>query len=274
MDFSLVAIEQSSGVPENWNYEKSVTKVRQLIYKWKNLTIELLNELWVAREILSQNASIKPRSATGTFVPVDKNWDTYCRDINSSRQVINRWLKRWDINQSIKPAELPKSLFSIIYADPPWEYEFSKSKSRAIESHYKTMSLQDICDLPIPTDSDAILFLWATNPKIREALQVVEAWGFEYRTNMVWVKDKIGMGYYVRGQHELLLISRKGKLPPPDEANRVSSVINAPRLDHSRKPDTVYQIIENMYPHQKYIELFARNKRPGWVNWGAEIGAE
>ncbi len=188
--------------------------------------------------------------------------------------MVNRWLKRWELSENIKPQELPRTTFSIIYADPPWQYDFSKSTSRAIESHYHTMSLQEICELPIPTDSNAILFLWATNPKIREALQVIEAWGFEYRTNMVWVKDKIGMGYYVRGQHELLLISRKGKLPPPDEANRVSSVINAPRTKHSRKPDTVYGVIEKMYPGQRYIELFTTNKRQGWESWGNEAIAE
>ena len=80
------------------------------------------------------------------------------------------------------------------------------------------------------------------------------------------------MGYYVRGQHELLLIARKGDLPPPDEGNRVSSVIDERRLEHSQKPDHVYEIIEGMYPGQRYIELFGRGKaRKGWVSWGDEM---
>ena len=169
-----------------------------------------------------------------------------------------------------KRLALPRGTFSVIYADPPWEYEFSQSESRSIEAHYPTMTVDEICELLVPAEENAILFLWATNPKIREALKVIEAWGFDYRTNMVWVKDKWGMGYYIRGQHELLLIARKGDLPLPDEENRVSSVIQAPRLGHSQKPDSVYEIIEKMYPNQCYIELFAREKRPGWVAWGLE----
>lgn len=195
------------------------------------------------------------------------------------------WLKRakennWSTRQleaeihKAKRLALPQARFSVIYADPPWEYEFSQSESRSIEAHYPTMTTEEICELPIPAEEDAILFLWATNPKVREALKVIEAWGFEYRTNMVWVKDKWGMGYYIRGQHELLLIARKGDLPLPKEENRVSSVIQAPRLGHSQKPIGVYEIIEKMYPNQRYIELFAREERPNWVAWGLEVKGE
>ncbi len=88
---------------------------------------------------------------------------------------------------------------------------------------------------------------------------------------MVWVKDKIGTGYYVRGKHELLLINTKGKIPPPIEENRFPSVLNAPRKEHSAKPDEVYEYIEIMYPNRKYLELFARNQRENWTSWGLEI---
>ena len=183
------------------------------------------------------------------------------------------WSTRELEAQIRKARRLPfTGTYAVLYADPPWEYEFSQSESRSIEAHYPTMTTEEICQLPIPAEENALLFLWATNPKIREALQVIEAWGFDYRTNMVWVKDKWGMGYYVRGQHELLLIARKGDLPPPDEGNRVSSVIDERRLEHSQKPDHVYEIIEGMYPGQRYIELFGRGKaRKGWVSWGDEM---
>ena len=166
---------------------------------------------------------------------------------------------------------LPEDSFDIIYADPPWEYDFSVSGSRAIESHYPTMSLNEICELKIPTVENAVLFLWTPQPKLREGLKVIEAWGFEYKTGMVWVKDKMGMGYYVRGKHELLLIATKGKPEQPLPENRPESVIEAPRTKHSEKPKIIYDIIGKMYPGGKYLELFAREKHEGWGAWGNEI---
>jgi N6-adenosine-specific RNA methylase IME4 len=100
---------------------------------------------------------------------------------------------------------------------------------------------------------------------------VLEAWGFEYKSNAVWVKDKLGLGYYVRNRHELLLIATRGDFRCPQPANRPSSVIEAPRREHSRKPDETYEIIERMYPELPKIELFARQERPGWRQWGNEV---
>lgn len=175
------------------------------------------------------------------------------------------------LREGVEIPPLPKDVFSVIYADPPWDYEHSKDSKRSIIDNYNTLTIEQLCSIEIPKDKDAILFLWATNPKLEEALQVINAWGFTYRTNMVWTKDRIGMGYYVRNQHELLLISRRGDLAPPDESLRVTSIINAPRGYHSSKPKEVYQIIQRMYPDQKYIELFAREPQPGWVSWGEDI---
>jgi len=86
----------------------------------------------------------------------------------------------------------------------------------------------------------------------------------------VWVKDKIGLGYFVRNQHELLLVATRGDMPSPSPANRQPSVIEAPRREHSRKPDEAYALIERMYPSLPKIELFARNTRSGWDPWGNE----
>jgi N6-adenosine-specific RNA methylase IME4 len=163
--------------------------------------------------------------------------------------------------------------FPVIYADPPWRYDFSKSTSRDIENQYPTMDIDDICELNVQAiaNDDCVLFIWATNPKLIEALRVIESWGFEYKTNMVWVKDKIGMGYYARQQHELLLIATKGALPVSEPGNRVSSVIEAKRGEHSKKPDCVYEIIERMYPDYSKVELFARGNRVGWEVWGNQV---
>lgn len=169
-----------------------------------------------------------------------------------------------------KNAALPTDKFSVIYADPPWRYEHVKTESRAIENQYPTMSLDEICDMQIPAADSAILFLWATAPKLAEAMRVIESWGFGYRTCAVWDKEKIGMGYYFRGQHELLLVAVKGSFHAPDESARVSSVHREARGKHSSKPVYYAELIESMYPDDKRIELFCREPREGWAVWGNE----
>ena len=178
---------------------------------------------------------------------------------------------RDDLLSAASPAldTLP-SLYSVLYADPPWRYDFAVSSSREIENQYPTMETQDICDLPVPsiTDTDAVLFLWATSPKLLESLRVMEAWGFAYKTCMVWVKDKIGMGYYARQRHEILLIGTRGHLPTPEPSNRPDSVIMAPRDKHSAKPVRAYELLESMYPGLPKVEIFCRSPREGWSSWG------
>lgn len=160
--------------------------------------------------------------------------------------------------------------FPVVYADPPWRYEHVKTESRAIENQYPTMALDEICALPLGdvTTDDALLFLWATSPKLAEAMRVIDTWGFTYRTSMVWVKDQIGMGYYARQRHELLLICTKGAPPVPEPVDRPDSVVNAPRGKHSEKPDVFYALIERMYPTLPKIEMFSRRPRRGWDAWG------
>jgi N6-adenosine-specific RNA methylase IME4 len=132
------------------------------------------------------------------------------------------------------------------------------------------MRLDEICALPVgslATDT-AVLFMWTTAPHLRESFDALAAWGFAYKTNIVWAKDKIGLGYFVRNQHELLIVAARGDMPCPLPANRPFSVISAPRREHSRKPDEAYELIERMYPELPKIELFARSAREGWATWG------
>jgi N6-adenosine-specific RNA methylase IME4/ParB-like chromosome segregation protein Spo0J len=169
--------------------------------------------------------------------------------------------------------------YSVIYADPPWHFAVYNEESgieRAAGNHYPTMRLGDICALPVgslATDA-AVLFIWTTAPHLRESFDVLAAWGFAYKTNIVWAKDKIGLGYFVRNQHELLIVAARGDMPCPLPANRPSSVISAPRREHSRKPDEAYELIERMYPELPKIELFARSTRKGWAAWGNEVATE
>jgi N6-adenosine-specific RNA methylase IME4/ParB-like chromosome segregation protein Spo0J len=197
-------------------------------------------------------------------VVLEKKLETK-KDIRSIVREINNAEK----NQNVKP--IPEGKFSIIYADPPWEYEHPVSLSREIENHYPTIELEKIKETKVPADDNAMLFLWVPAPLIEHGLEVMKAWGFSYRTSMVWVKDKIGMGNYVGIKHEQLLIGTKGKgigMPLPE--NKPESVIFAERTEHSKKPDIFYEIIEKMYPNHSKIELFARNKREGWEGWGNE----
>jgi N6-adenosine-specific RNA methylase IME4 len=160
---------------------------------------------------------------------------------------------------------------AVILADPPWRYDFEASGSREIENQYPTMELDEIKKMNIETEDDAVLFLWATAPKLIEALEVMKAWGFTYKTHLIWDKEIIGMGYWFRGQHELLLVGTKGNFSPPDETMRVSSVIRSRRREHSRKPDVIRTLISKWYPNSTKIEIFARQHFEGWDVYGNEV---
>lgn len=162
--------------------------------------------------------------------------------------------------------------YPVIYADPPWRYEMPAmgGTNRSIENHYPTMTLEEICAMPVSelAADDAMLYMWATAPKLPECLEVVKAWGFEYRTHMVWDKQKIGMGYHARNQHEILLICKRGEIPPPQAGTQPSSIYSEPRGRHSAKPQFFYEMIEAAYPGLAKIELFCRSPRDGWSVWG------
>ena len=284
MKNELVKIEKPE-LPKNWDYEKSVKKTKARIYKWKKLTKEILVELFIAREKLRSKGGRKSiydkEKNLGNSAQV-KSWEGYCNAIGVSKRTVNDWLSRAfgeeKLPTLLNPPILPKGKFDIICADPPWQYEHPISNSRRIENQYPTLSVEEISNyvdskgksiLDIFADN-AILFLWATNPKLMEAIMVLYSWGFEYRTNFVWIKDKMGMGYFCRGQHELLLIAKRGEYPAPEDSNKPISIIEAPRLEHSEKPEEAYKIIEKMYPKGKKVELFGRKKREGWELFGQE----
>jgi len=164
--------------------------------------------------------------------------------------------------------------FDIVLADPPWRYAFSRSANRKIERHYDTLTIDRIRELAVPSSKDCVLFLWATSPKLPDAMSVLEAWGFTYKTSAVWDKVRIGMGYWFRGQHELLLVGTKGSPSPPQASVRVSSVFRSARQAHSQKPTEVQDWIDRAYPDKTKVELFARCRRPGWSAWGNEVASD
>ena len=162
--------------------------------------------------------------------------------------------------------------YQVIYTDPAWKYDFAETDSRKIENQYPTMELEEIKNLPINeiADTNCVLYLWATAPKLIEALEVIKAWGFEYKTHAIWDKGVIGMGYWFRGQHELLIVATKGTVSPPMQNIRKSSVLKYNRNAHSKKPDAVRQLISLWFPKENKVELFARQRFQGWDVWGNE----
>ncbi|MFH1997650.1 MAG: MT-A70 family methyltransferase [Patescibacteria group bacterium] len=165
---------------------------------------------------------------------------------------------------------LPEGTYQVILADPPWKYNNTGFEMSA-ENKYPTMSVDDILnEIKFKTTENAILFMWVTSPMLEEGLKLVNGWGFQYKTNFVWIKKNHTAGFYVFGQHELLLIAVKGnKMLPTGE--KFKSIITGDNNKHSKKPESVYEIIEKMYPNHKYLELFARNTREKWESFGNEL---
>ncbi|WP_431289718.1 MT-A70 family methyltransferase [Burkholderia cepacia] len=168
-----------------------------------------------------------------------------------------------------KPLDPTMGQYSVILADPPWDY------MGELAVGYPTMTLDEICAMPVSelATEDAVLFLWCSASLMQEALDVIKAWGFTFKTQAVWNKVHAGMGSYFRIQHEHLMIATRGNVPEVPYGARVPSVLEEPRREHSRKPDCVYEMIEMMYPElDNKIELFCRTPRKGWSAWGNECG--
>jgi N6-adenosine-specific RNA methylase IME4 len=188
----------------------------------------------------------------------------------------NKGGKSWDMGElqnyllDLQEVEAPAGKYDVIVADPPWKYDFAETESRQVENQYPTMTPEELAALEVPSADNCVLFMWATAPKLREALTLLEAWGFQYKTHAVWNKEKIGMGYWFRGQHELLLVATKGDVSPPPPAARPASVFSDARKGHSRKPECAYATIEAMFPTANRCEMFARGSRSGWTSWGNE----
>lgn len=275
MNTELVIIDQKPIIPDKWNYEESVKKMKMALYKWKNMTVEMANELWIARETLS----VSHRPISGTIVPV-KTWSDYCYEIGTTRQVVNRWLNRWYAPEIKPPQEFPPlthGKYNIIYADPPWRYFEEGFKNQS--QHYNTMSLEDICHLDVTSlgADDCILFLWVTFPMLDNFMDVIRCWGFEYSTvGFVWVKstkDKggfaFGLGAWTRSNAEICVIAKRGTIPRQDAS--ISQIIYEPVGEHSAKPAIVREKIVQLVGDLPRIELFARTKTEGWDVWGNEV---
>jgi N6-adenosine-specific RNA methylase IME4 len=186
-----------------------------------------------------------------------------------------------------KQLALPKKRYGVILADPEWRFEpYSRATGldRAADNHYPTSSLDVIKsrDVGSIAADDCVLFLWATAPMLPQALEVMTAWGFAYKTHAIWRKAEhvsgrhqhgglvLGTGYWFRNGHELLLVGTRGNVPAPAQGTQRASMFDAPPRQHSAKPVEAYDLIEFYFPNLPKIELNARSKREGWDAWGLE----
>lgn len=171
--------------------------------------------------------------------------------------------------------------YNIIYADPPWQYKVysKKGQGRSAESHYATMSIEDICKLPVDkiSEENSVLFMWMTFRTLKEGLKVIEEWGFKYKTvAFVWIKRNKktpslfwGMGFWTRANAEICILATKGN--PKRISAKVHQVIISPIEEHSKKPDEARKRIVDLVGNLNRIELFARQKTDGWDCWGNEV---
>lgn len=178
-----------------------------------------------------------------------------------------------------KQRALPAKRYGVILADPEWRFEVYSRETgmdRAADNHYPTSDLELIKSRPVGeiAADDCVLFLWATVPMLPQALTVLAAWGFEYRSHVAWLKDRIGTGYWFRNQHELLLVGVRGNIPAPAAGTQFNSALAFAAGAHSEKPPFAYEIAEVYFPNLPKIELNARRARPGWDAWGLEAPQE
>lgn len=180
-----------------------------------------------------------------------------------------------EVNLAAVQTALPDKKYGVILADPEWRFEpYSRETGmdRAADNHYPTSSTDTIGsrDVESIAADDCVLFLWATVPMLLDAINVMEMWGFKYKSHAVWVKDRQGTGYWFRNKHELLLVGTRGNIPAPAPGTQWESVIEAPAGRHSEKPQDAYDMIEAYFPNLPKIELNARSRRAGWEAWGNE----
>ncbi len=189
--------------------------------------------------------------------------------------------------------DLERSNYGVLYADPPWQFHnwSHRGEGKGAAQHYDCLTLEQICDLPVSeiVADDAALFMWVVQPMLPEALRVINAWGFEFKTvAFAWVKMKstwtnhklfydpadvaprLGLGYHTRSGFEQCWLAVRGK-GYKRRAQSVPQVLHAPLREHSRKPDEVAARIETLVGDVPRIELFARSRRPGWDAWGNQV---
>jgi N6-adenosine-specific RNA methylase IME4 len=197
------------------------------------------------------------------------------QEVLAGKQSLHQAIKK---ARQLHPKNTPalEGTFEVLYIDPPWTYTGPASLAVLAQNRYGTMTQKELIQLGDKikdiTADDAAIFLWTTNIKLPEALQLLELWGFSHKGQIIWNKINSNAleGHWLRLKHEILLLGSKGQLTPK---SKPPSVISTERTRHSKKPGVFAEWIEKMFPEQSKIELFARSSRAGWTVWGDEISS-
>jgi len=170
--------------------------------------------------------------------------------------------------------------YDIIYADPPWQYKSKENVAAKsvlngkLNTHYQTMSLDEIKRLPVKeiSSDNSLLFMWVVSPMLDDCIEVIKSWGYKYSTiAFVWHKQKPNMGSYTMSECEIVLVGKKGKIPSPRGARNIRQFLSEKKTKHSSKPEEIRKRIDQLFPNQSKLELFARDKTDGWDIWGNEL---
>jgi N6-adenosine-specific RNA methylase IME4 len=230
----------------------------------------------------------KPTRKKGAYTPAERARN-YRRRLKRSRpdpQTVRKQQRRAERERQTAAwiATTPNPTgkqYGVIYGDPEWRDEVYSRKTgldRAADNHYSTSEVEVIKArkdlLQALAAKHCVLFLWTTIQHEAIAHEVLKAWGFEYRSQVIWKKPSIGMGRWVRSLHEILLIATRGNPVCPAPGEQWDSVIEAPRGKHSEKPEIFYELIESYFPHAPKIEINARRARPGWDRFGPESDSD
>lgn len=226
-------------------------------------------------EVIAQKAGVSTRTAEQYDAIQRKGTEEQKVEVSEGKASIKKvysQIQKAERLEKNKVTEWPKGKYRVIYADPPWSYGDERSGFGGATDHYNTMTMEELKSMPVAslTEENAVLFLWGTAPLLPEALELIEAWGFKYKTNIVWDKVRANLGNYTSVRHEHLFIATKGS-GVPDNTSRVDSVQVVERIGrHSEKPEEFRNIIETLYTYGNKLELFARKAIEGWEVYGNE----
>lgn len=269
----LVKIEQriagaeDTGLRARWEFGRELLTARDGKNRLPNGYLAL-----VAEETMASRTEVKRRMQFAERYATEDELAHAVSQFGSWHAIVHEALpaKREEPPPTSRDdAPLPEGVYRTIAADPPWQYD-NKATRGAAEDHYPTMTVAELCDLPVEewAHDRAHLYLWATNGFLREAFDILDAWGFTYKTTLTWVKPQIGMGNYFRSSTEHVLFGVRGGLRTLDCNQR--NWFEAKRARHSQKPGAFFALVEKASPGP-YLELFARTRRFGWDAWGNEV---
>ncbi|MBM3910806.1 MAG: hypothetical protein FJ356_04070 [Thaumarchaeota archaeon] len=279
VQLALISLEIEKGLAQE---RKESTFPKKGQKGFQKMSMPDGNDTGRTNELVAKKIGLSPRTVARLKLILDSDNEKLKQNVASgitSPAYAEKQIKKHEA--LIRPISLPKGVFNRVYCDAPWQYDYELSGS----PDYPTLSTEEIINLkdidgrPISSvfTPDCVLFFWSPKPKFTDALRVIEAWGFTFKTFIVWRKvndgkSQRGTGHYVWSTCECLIIATKGKPGTPISENMMEDYVEAPRgKRHSEKPELFHSIIMKMFPNGRFLELFARKQIDGWECWGNQL---